>query len=284
MLSYPYSSIYATKSSTATHSRSCKCNGCKFPFYVCEKLASAVRASSATASDELKESALTRIEDTRSKFRLFMEHRCRVINQRCIKAKLHEEMKSDCRQFGMSQVAVTIDWKMRFEGKSTRETTQEFYGKRNMGWHGGMIEFYKMGSVEGEDGSVETGPVHYKYQVDQIMAAENKQDATAVLSVIEAMLIQVEDSLEPIMDGEEIAVTFVSDNAGCYQSKTLKLLLPLVNKKFSGALRIHRYFQTETQDGKSELDAGFGKASNHTRKYMMCKCANKIRKIKTPAG
>lgn len=83
---------------------------------------------------------------------------------------------------------------------------------------------------------------------------------------------------------DPIEVTFQSDNAGCYQSRLLKILIAILNVKFAGKILISRYFHTETQDGKEIIDAGFGQASNHPMKYMKCRNVNKIRKIKTPAG
>lgn len=140
----------------AADPRDCKCTGCKFPFYVCNQIMEAVENSDVQVSDDLKQSAKRRISDTRAKFLLFMEHRCRVVNQRRENKATVTSMKSRCRSSGAFCIKITIDWKMRFEGKNTRETSQEFYGKRHMGWHGGHCEFFTMGDVEftTDDGDV----------------------------------------------------------------------------------------------------------------------------------
>lgn len=120
--------------SKAAEPRDCVCPGCKFPLYVCNLLKEAVETTEEnTRNDRVVESALLRISDSRAKFRLFMEHRCRVMNQRRSKEEHVKEMVEQCYKLSMSCVSITIDWKMRYEGRSARETSQEFYGKRHMG-------------------------------------------------------------------------------------------------------------------------------------------------------
>ena len=45
----------------------------------------------------------------------------------------------------------------------------------------------------------------------------------------------------------------VSDNAGCYQNSMLLLLVPYLS--YAHGIRVSRIIHTETQDGKSVLDA-----------------------------
>lgn len=54
-------------------------------------------------------------------------------------------------------------------------------------------------------------------------------------------------------------VMLVSDNAGCYQNSMLLLLVPYLS--YAHGIRVSRIIHTETQDGKSVLDAHFARAT-----------------------
>ena len=53
-------------------------------------------------------------------------------------------------------------------------------------------------------------------------------------------------------------VTLLSENAGCYQNTLLMLQILLLS--YAHGIQISRFLHTETQDGKSVLDAHFARS------------------------
>jgi hypothetical protein len=294
--------------------RSICCNACKFPFYVCSKLHTVVGVCSQdnilspNIPAEAYSDAQRVICDIEKKFFCYMQHRCRVVRQRVAISEIRTSLKSESTisKIHGSRLLVTIDWKMKFETMFSRETMQQHYGettnynsscmyvnmcfrssflcftlysfvytgKRGIGWHGNMIQFYRW--------NVDTGEAdeHVVY-IDQIMNGGNKQDAAAVVSMLEAALIGM---TKIVSEAREVIV--LSDNAGCYQSVLFVILIGLLNKKLYAMHRIYvsRVLHTETQDGKSTLDAHFAHAMAFTRRYMLHSKRNRTRKIVTADG
>ena len=112
---------------------------------------------------------------------------------------------------------------------------------------------------------------------DQILEGSNKQDGLAVISMLEAFLTQLKEELPHIK-----TVILQTDNAGCYQSKELLLLLAILNG--CNTIKVTRYIHTETQDGKGLIDAHFAKGTAHLVKFMKTSQQNKIRVIATAKG
>ena len=54
-------------------------------------------------------------------------------------------MKKECvdTKGGVIWALIIIDFKKKFETKSTRESTLEHYGKRGIGWHGCAVIYYQ---------------------------------------------------------------------------------------------------------------------------------------------
>ena len=69
-------------------------------------------------------------------------------------------------------VLMIIDFKMKFEPVSARETSLEHYGKRGIGWHSVQLE-----EVEDDDRSITKEVVQYSVYMDQILADRNGQDS-----------------------------------------------------------------------------------------------------------
>ena len=118
--------------------------------------------------------------------------------------------------------------------------------------------------------------IQYTVYCNQILEGSNKQDRLAVLSMIEAFCT-LHSELPYIK-----TVTLQSDNAGCYQSKELLLLIATLNT--NNDIRITRYIHTETQDGKVLIDAHFTKGSAHLVRFMKMSQNNRIRSIATAKG
>ena len=73
---------------------------------------------------------------------------------------------------------VIIDFKMKYEVKSSRESTLEHYGKRGLGWHGMAIIFYLFDDTE-------SAPYKNIVYIDQIMNDSNVQDSATVCGMLE---------------------------------------------------------------------------------------------------
>lgn len=205
------------------------CNACSFGEYVFEQLENSTRNSLHKPPD-VREDALNVI-DTRCKMELYRGHRLRVVNQQEAIQKLHFDLEEKCKTGVLpSHAVVVMDWKMKFESMSARETTQQHFGKRGIGWHGFLASYYVL------EGSEANG---YTIYCDQIVEGTNKQDTLAVLSMLDAFLRQLHLELPFIQ-----TITLQSDNAGCYQSNELLLLLPLIS--FTSPVSVTRFIQLKT--------------------------------------
>jgi len=73
------------------------------------------------------------IDDIEHKIELYQGHRVRVVNQQHGIAKIEEEVRQNVPAGGCSDTVILImDYKMKFEERSARETMVQHYGKRGM--------------------------------------------------------------------------------------------------------------------------------------------------------
>ncbi|GMF29003.1 unnamed protein product [Phytophthora lilii] len=137
-----------------------------------------------------------------------------------------------------------------------REKTVDHYGKRGISWHESLVRYFKYddGSSSGETGHPTA--VDTKLYYDRFSVSDMKQDREAVVSLIEAVLIRLKRDLPHIT-----RITFLSDNATCYQNWLIPLILPYLSHVHG--IDVVRIIHTETQDGKSILDAHFARAMEH---------------------
>ena len=184
------------------------------------------------------------LRDVQHKFSLFQAHRLRVINQQVHIAALAKRLKRDCDAGKPTTEAILLlDFKMKFEERSARETTKEHYAKRGMSWHGVMIQYFVREPVKQQDGSFAVETCRKLVYLDQIIAHGNDQSAATVMSCIEAALKSIHHHLPFIR-----TVSLQSDNAKCYNNNDLRLFLLLLNTQ--SPVNVVRYIFTETQDGK----------------------------------
>ncbi len=74
-----------------------------------------------------------------------------------------------------------INFKMKFEHISSRETSLEHYRKRAIGWHGVQIMYFKFeDDKNNEDGIISKKPLPYTVCLDQMMDDGNRQDTARV--------------------------------------------------------------------------------------------------------
>ena len=95
---------------------------------------------------------------------------------------------------------------MKYEVRSSRESTVEHYGKRGLGWHGMAIIFYLWDELES------TAYKNIVY-IDQIMNDSNVQDSGTVIGLLEVGFQAIIKELSFIKDA-----TLISDNASSYQN------------------------------------------------------------------
>ena len=79
---------------------------------------------------------------------------------------------------------LVMDFKMKFNPISARESTLDHYGKRGISWHGFCLIYYMYDNDLGE-------AIRYSIYLDQILSDGNKQDMYCVLSLLEAALTQI---------------------------------------------------------------------------------------------
>ena len=264
-----------------------RCNACNFPNFCILELHKAVVAAAqlpnSTISEDVVKDAIEVIIDAAHKLELYRGHRVRVANQQVHLDKILKDMEKECLdKKNSSDTLIIADWKMKFEPMSSRETSQQHFAKRGIGWHGCLCLYFKyeeqcMEDKSGGVTSIEGKAVRYTVYCNQILEGSNKQDGLAVISMLEAFLTQLKEELPHIK-----TVTLQTDNAGCYQSKELLLLLAILNG--CNKIKVTRYIHTETQDGKGLIDAHFAKGTAHVVKFMKTSQQNRIRVIATAKG
>ena len=261
--------------------RPCNCNACKFPHFVCDQIQKQVcfetekqveEAESDSMRNILKNrctDAVMVIDDVENKFVLYMAHVVRKINQQQRIKQMHQEMEEKCTESkGTTTTAkICIDWKMKWEPYTDRETTQEHYGKRGTSWHGAYIMYHEWSEEEKK-------AVERRKYLDQILEGDNKQDGLGVLSMVEAMLVHIKEELPFITD-----IILQSDNAGCYHVK--ELLFGMLVLGIHHGLQISRMIHTETQDGKGLIDAHFAQGSHQIHRYVATTKTNQVKKVAT---
>lgn len=143
------------------------------------------------------------------------------MNQRRAIHELEEEMKQRVMETGETAEGIILcDFKMKWLPVKFREKTIEHFGKRGISWHGWMLKYFVR--EKGNDGTFFVATRHVF--CDQIIYPDNKQDGFAVLSLLEAFLIQLREEFPKLE-----RVYMRSDNAKTYLSKFLMLMIPMVS-------------------------------------------------------
>ena len=167
-------------------------------------------------SESVRNDAISVIDGIKDKFRLFLAHQARCQCQSVAISLLEDDIKELCVQSKGKQIKALIimDFKMKFESKSSRETTVEHYGKRGIGWHGFAVIFYLL-DTNGE-------PYKNIIYLDQILSDDNSQDALTVVALLEIMVSSLISELPYI---KEAVIT--SDNASCYQNHFVTFMMAI---------------------------------------------------------
>jgi hypothetical protein len=115
------------------------------------------------------------------------------------------ELISECHQTKQASTTgiIVVDWKMKFNERSSRETTVKHFGKRGISWHGMMLVYY--------DWSEDLNDVvRHSVYLDQILDGNSCQDGFYTVSMIEAGLKHIAKSFPNLRKG-----IVVFDNASC---------------------------------------------------------------------
>ena len=154
------------------------CVECRYPTYVCNRILDGI-IDKVDEDDEMSRDAIKLIKSCSSKFRMFMGHQIQCTNQNEAINKLKDGMVKKLLDSNGTDVCalMIIDFKMKFESGSARETSLEYYGKRGIGWHGMHIMYYKLeDDQDDKDGTITKKPVQYSVYLDQILDDRNRQD------------------------------------------------------------------------------------------------------------
>ena len=223
------------------------CSACKFPFWVLERVKSLTKTEESGVREVL--------EDCQRKLQLYMGHRVRVINQQRAIKRVIDNMREHCeRNKEPEDAIVVLDYKMKFEAMYFREKTIEHYGKRGISWHGAMLKYFAFDKDA-------NGPVQQIHYFDSISFGDNLQDSSAVISILECLLMRIRRIL-PSMK----RITLQSDNASCYMSQYVLMAVPILSLFHD--IRVVRFLHTGTQDGKSSLDGHFATSTRWIREYL----------------
>ena len=115
--------------------------------------------------------------------------------------------------------------------------------------------------------------------IDQILESSNKQDGMMVISLLEAALVAINDQL-PFID----EIILQSDNAMSYQNPQVLFGVHLLNVKYQNNIHVSEFTHSETQDGKTLLDAHFASMNKHLLSFMKMYKKNTTTRIQTPSG
>ena len=273
------------------------CIQCRFPYFMCHKIKEAITTSHAlnsitddnnntnTNTAELNEKVRDAhyvIEECERKFQLFMAHKARCANQNKAIEEIHSKLKRQCTSSNGNEITAVMigDYKMKFEAMSSRETTLDHYGKRGISWHGFCVQFYLLHNEVTDNDNVVPTPKKYTVYLDQIVSDGNKQDSLSVYSLLDAALAQISNELPFIS-----SIILQTDNAKSYNNTFLLCAIPLLNVVYKPkGLGITEFIHTETQDGKTILDAHFARCMKFINHFMSTCVRNQVIKINTPSA
>ena len=150
---------------------------------------------------------------------------------------------------------IIMDFEMKYMMKNNRETTVEHFGKRGIGWHGFAVILFLLDE--------DNNPYRNIVYLDQILSDTNKQDGPTIVSLLEVAICTIIHELSFI---KQAIIT--SDNATSYQNHLLTFMIAIFNQKFNNEFFISDFVHTETQGGKSLLDAHFATSNRHLVNFM----------------
>ena len=277
------------------------CPGCVYlHYFMLDELPSAIQQYRTEANADQIDDALQYIQDGHEKFMIYQAHVARTVNQSSELSKMDKKLKAKCQSTKNGKPTdlwVIIDFKMKWEAMYLREKTTQNFAKRGTSWHGVYVYYHVWDSLQ-------KAPAKYVAKVDQILEGTNEQSGATVMGCIEAMLVYLKQEFP------EACIRYLqSDNANYYHTKELLLFIPQLNavscafvinaytdmqltpdlpSPFEQRMRniggpmIYNFVHTETQDGKSLLDAHFAHATALIKRYLRRIRQNKQNQVTSP--
>ena len=204
------------------------CHECMFYSFVCHAVRNAVINGEQFPQSypEKVEDALAACNDVEEKLQSYMAHKVRCTNKNIAIKRIENNMITKLKESNGNHIQsmMMVDFKIKFEPISSRETTLEHFGKCGIGWHGVYLMFYKFKEYVAEDRTKEMSPVKHSVYIDQIMGDSNKQDMLCVFSMLDTAMQQIHHNLPFISE-----LILQSDNANCYQNTSLLCSISLLN-------------------------------------------------------
>jgi len=183
------------------------------------------------------------------RMQLYMAYQMRVMSQREKRDKYLAEMKEDT-------VIVCLDYKMKQYPAKREKTINENFGQTGMSWHGTMIYYVRETNGKRE---------RKRYYLDHLSAFNQNQDSSHTLAIFESICHWLKTASE--FKGIVKNVVVLSDNASNYTSNDIILGAYFIAKEHG--LNLAGIIHTESQDGKSELDAHFAHSNIKMKLFLM---------------
>ena len=101
----------------------------------------------------------------------------------------------------------------------------------------------------------------------------------SIIDMLECVLVSLQVQL-PFAN----EITIQSDNATTYQNGHIVFCIHLLNIKMRGKISIAHFIHSETQHGKTILDANFAATNCHFKNFIMTYKQNRITHIQSSQG
>ena len=146
-----------------------------------------------------------------------------------------------------NSVHITQDWAMKFLPQKYRESQSDWFAKRGISWHIGVV--------------VRKVQEHFQHQALNHIVENGKQDSFTVVRIIEHTL--------RILKNEHPKLTTASVrqyNAGCYHSA--EMLASCAQRKAKTGIAVQSVDFSDPQGGKGSYDRKTATVKAHVRRYI----------------
>ncbi len=160
---------YSTYDENSETKVSVTCCACRFLMYVCHKIQNQL-IEYVPDNNAMMQDAINVMNDCATKFSLFMARGIRCKNQIIAIDQMKQDMIDTIKTSNGSDVhaRMIIDFKIKFEPLSARETSLDHYGKWGISWHCVHLMYFKLEKVEDNNGSITEEALQYSVYLDQI--------------------------------------------------------------------------------------------------------------------
>ena len=120
------------------------CTECKFPCYTINKIKDNIIRNSTISNVNNINDCLNELDDALDMFVIYMGHNARCKNQSEYIKKVENHMKKVCIDSKGEDIRglQVMDFKMKFNPITARESSIEHYGEQGISWHGFCLIYY----------------------------------------------------------------------------------------------------------------------------------------------